>query len=350
MYYCEYLPRLNTVSVSIDVACESIKDIQRITCQGQSLHIVAKSFEKTLCLPHGFDLSLARVGSLLNVDGLLRLNVISPRNLDATNSLMDSLASRWSCKDLQTKTPLVKGANHFTFVCKKCNSSIIDSSVKSFKDLPSEYWYELMDFWHCHKPNNDDPSHLTYGELTPQTNDVIYIGSHYLLLRPIPTVLTQDLDSVAVCKQCGTTLGEDLNSSLKLFKWNLSLTYEHKTETYLKLTYFYQTILDKINSLALRRFLVDLPQSSQTLYFWAINVGFNVSIDGDCFDGCMKLAFHLKDTTEDSQYESLEFYGDMATDFLDSLMKLNSSMPPSLQTLMVGQQENFISIISQEPL
>lgn len=37
--------------------------------------------------------------------------------------------------------------------CLKCTSTIVDSlAVKTWQDLPSANWAEMMDFWHCHKP------------------------------------------------------------------------------------------------------------------------------------------------------------------------------------------------------
>lgn len=41
--------------------------------------------------------------------------------------------------------------------CRVCNQSFLDVSIPIWKDLPSENWAEMMDFWHCHKPNDEDP-------------------------------------------------------------------------------------------------------------------------------------------------------------------------------------------------
>ena len=40
------------------------------------------------------------------------------------------------------------------FCCRECSAVIIEKgSVKGWRDLPSENWAEMMDFWHCHKPD-----------------------------------------------------------------------------------------------------------------------------------------------------------------------------------------------------
>lgn len=43
-------------------------------------------------------------------------------------------------------------------VCKNCASPIIPKGkIQQWRDLPNENWAEMMDFWHCHKP---DEHHL----------------------------------------------------------------------------------------------------------------------------------------------------------------------------------------------
>ena len=45
-----------------------------------------------------------------------------------------------------------------TILCKSCEREILPAdTIKEWKDLPNENWAEMMDFWHCHKP---DEHHL----------------------------------------------------------------------------------------------------------------------------------------------------------------------------------------------
>ena len=38
--------------------------------------------------------------------------------------------------------------------CKICGQVLVERrSIRRWKDLPSEGWAEMMEFWHCHKPN-----------------------------------------------------------------------------------------------------------------------------------------------------------------------------------------------------
>jgi hypothetical protein len=58
---------------------------------------------------------------------------------------MQSIAAPWPAKALAKDTE---------FLCRECGVVIVKSgSIKIWKDLPSENWAEMMDFWHCHKPD-----------------------------------------------------------------------------------------------------------------------------------------------------------------------------------------------------
>lgn len=52
-----------------------------------------------------------------------------------------------SASSLSTETQIM---------CRSCHALLVKESVKAWKDLPSENWAEMMDFWHCHKPDTHD--------------------------------------------------------------------------------------------------------------------------------------------------------------------------------------------------
>ncbi|KAK3903670.1 nipped-B-like protein A [Staphylotrichum tortipilum] len=52
----------------------------------------------------------------------------------------------WSATDLEAGCGVA---------CRQCGSNIIPAgAVATWKDLPSENWAEMMEFWHCHKPDH----------------------------------------------------------------------------------------------------------------------------------------------------------------------------------------------------
>lgn len=50
--------------------------------------------------------------------------------------------------------------------CRSCKNALVKESIPVWKDLPSEDWAEMMDFWHCHKPSTDDAHSISTHELT----------------------------------------------------------------------------------------------------------------------------------------------------------------------------------------
>ncbi|KAL2153887.1 hypothetical protein VTH82DRAFT_2563 [Thermothelomyces myriococcoides] len=57
----------------------------------------------------------------------------------------------WSATDLDAES----GVD-----CRGCANNIVRSgSVKVWKDLPSGNWAEMMEFWHCHKPDHHHHHH-----------------------------------------------------------------------------------------------------------------------------------------------------------------------------------------------
>lgn len=54
----------------------------------------------------------------------------------------------WSASD-------IKPGSHVS--CRACGESFVkDETISIWKDLPSENWAEMMEFWHCHKPVDHD--------------------------------------------------------------------------------------------------------------------------------------------------------------------------------------------------
>lgn len=61
----------------------------------------------------------------------------------------------WSSADLQPGSPVT---------CRRCDNAVLPpDAISLWKDLPSENWAEMMEFWHCHKPephNHQNHEHL----------------------------------------------------------------------------------------------------------------------------------------------------------------------------------------------
>jgi HECT-like Ubiquitin-conjugating enzyme (E2)-binding len=78
----------------------------------------------------------------------VRLEIGDTSELLPRDDVAATIEVPWSANDLSAE---------MTIQCKGCQASIVQAGkVGSWKDLPSENWVEMMDFWHCHKPHDDD--------------------------------------------------------------------------------------------------------------------------------------------------------------------------------------------------
>lgn len=57
-------------------------------------------------------------------------------------------------RDNEAPWPASSLAKQKGFNCRACGVEVVKGeSIETWKDLPSENWAEMMDFWHCHKPD-----------------------------------------------------------------------------------------------------------------------------------------------------------------------------------------------------
>ncbi|KAK5990789.1 hypothetical protein PT974_09062 [Cladobotryum mycophilum] len=143
--------------------------------------------------------------------------------------------------------------------CRKCDGTVVkDDVIKAWKDLPSENWAEMMEFWHCHKPHDEDHHHhddeglakrgygansaitaqpsVGFVDLTSfmfSESDCSNLSFSQSISNPETTSDNSELalngestvKSLRVfCKTCSTEIGlfNVLASSVTLFKWQVT--------------------------------------------------------------------------------------------------------------------------------
>jgi hypothetical protein len=81
--------------------------------------------------------------------------------------------------------------NSGDLACRNCQHILVQSGIiKTWKDLPSDNWAEMMDLWHCHKPKEDqkEESGKTKGYSASRslnvTSSVGFVSSSYFLVAP----------------------------------------------------------------------------------------------------------------------------------------------------------------------
>ena len=149
---------------SISLYAESLLNLRQVTVfatlqsdwNAETL-IKLSSDGKTLGLTHGGEHALIELPSEINPDTeiaipspasdrfCLRLPVASVgQGWDQSASFSPNDAP-WSAGSLSAAVQ---------FCCRFCQNHIMGEQISEWRDLPSENWAEMMDFWHCHKPNS----------------------------------------------------------------------------------------------------------------------------------------------------------------------------------------------------
>ncbi|CUM65127.1 uncharacterized protein PRCAT00002754001 [Priceomyces carsonii] len=334
MNCCEYLPRVNVLSIIVDFD-ESLHDLKGVALQSKNhLLISSKKKHTDVVLPIYLPHNNLKIKSVNKTKDCLTISISleNPRiENERTESFVSSNIQKWSCKDLKNKTPKDGDmANLFTFNCISCGQGIIDSRNYKFLDMPSEYWHELMDFWHCHKPHSDEQVEKDYnGKLQANNNDVI-MGSYYLQLNEKFTPQSINTHDGVTCTQCHTSLGDLNGSNVRLFKWNLSLAYGTRKETFPKWLYIYSVILDKINISASRKFKI--YNGSEGIFLWIIGIGMDVSYSDHITKNSLKILYCPAISTGIEELENVEYietFPDVLKSFNNKIDKVNSLLPSS---------------------
>ncbi|KAL7925121.1 ubiquitin-conjugating enzyme E2-binding protein [Trichoderma austrokoningii] len=194
--------------------------------------------------------------------------------------------------------------------CRHCDRVIVQRGrIKSWKDLPSENWAEMMEFWHCHKPHEHEHhdgeflSKRGYGadnSITAQPEVGFVDLTSFMfsesdcdgLLFSHPTSDTS-FDSIKEaideadpvkplrisCKSCKAEIGmfNALASSITLFKWQVTCESTQASQAPSSSECLAATLIATISrsgsskSVVASHTLDADPGTSQSLHLWVLN-------------------------------------------------------------------------------
>ncbi|GMF07378.1 unnamed protein product [Ambrosiozyma monospora] len=218
-YIAEYLPRLNTTSISIQLPPNEIKTATIHTTTSSTskptstIRITLKTPAPSISIPLPITTTNQDIKHLLksNEESCVNLRLPSSsashdqQSSSNPNSSIEFLTSqdtyRWTTRELQALRTN-NSADSFWLSCAHCDHPLISISstgssttnqqqrepqvVSRIYAMPSETWSELMEFWHCHKP--DEPSNGSgsikdrFDSFKPRGRD-LFVGSYYFVLN-----------------------------------------------------------------------------------------------------------------------------------------------------------------------
>ena len=151
--YAEHLVNIRTLTIQVSLPTSS-DGSTALSLDGSILTLSHQGETAKITLPISIpDTERAK----LSVPSAPSTNLSFRIRLDDT-SLRDSQSGEtvipWTATSLSDEVGLQ---------CKTCRAEILPrKQIQTWKDLPSEGWAEMMEFWHCHKPNEPhDHEHQT---------------------------------------------------------------------------------------------------------------------------------------------------------------------------------------------
>ncbi|KAF4830382.1 hypotheticall protein [Colletotrichum tropicale] len=151
--YAELLANIRQLSVAVTLPSPAERSTQgSVSPDGSTLHIAHAGIQTPFPLPG---------------------NVVAPRNSVLPAPHPGSRVLSWRLPLSDASAPLARGPvdepvpwaatdllPESAVACRGCAATVVsEGTAKEWKDLPSENWAEMMDFWHCHKPTDHDHDH-----------------------------------------------------------------------------------------------------------------------------------------------------------------------------------------------
>lgn len=161
--YAELLTNIRQLSVAVTLPSPAGGQTKALIApDGATLHIHHAGTETSFPLPGRV---LAQAGAPTALPTPPPSASSAPHTLSWRLPLADSSAALrsssaddpvpWTARDLLPGSAIA---------CRRCAAAIVPGGkAGEWKDLPSENWAEMMDFWHCHKPSTDHEDEHEHG-------------------------------------------------------------------------------------------------------------------------------------------------------------------------------------------
>ncbi|KAH9873974.1 hypothetical protein IAQ61_004601 [Plenodomus lingam] len=158
--YAELLLHVRTVTLFASLRTNHSRETQaRASADGSCVTVSHEGESATIRLPFnikgGGDAALSLPSQPPTKELTLRMQLEETDDTDVLEAL--------NSEDRQANVVPWDGASlnevgDVVMCCKNCGEVMVQKGkVREWRDLPNENWAEMMDFWHCHKP---DESHM----------------------------------------------------------------------------------------------------------------------------------------------------------------------------------------------
>ncbi|QLQ79990.1 hypothetical protein HG537_0C06390 [Torulaspora globosa] len=333
-FVVEHLPRIGATSVVL----EGVSRAKFSLFGGQKLQVEDETGRLTsICLP-----------TEIVTDEPLKIVEKSPNcySLRLKSRPQDLAAYQTACKAQNIVMSLPEGkwckkelleSGSFRLRCLGCEFDIIDErNCNKLSELPSEFWQELMDYWHCHKPHQPSQEiwySARYNSLQPAVGEVVIGGSFFLAQPDTFASRTKASNGLVQCARCLATIGDETKDKLyKIRKWQVFLsTSEHEKDVFPPEQDVVFTLLNLLKGYSTRYVLLSSKESQ--IVVWIFAIGLDVTLSNNMvLKNCIKILFRERMPEEEMKkhnIEKVEIEDLPMQSFMQSLQYYNGLLPSS---------------------
>ncbi|AQZ15687.1 YJR141W [Zygosaccharomyces parabailii] len=326
-FLVEYLPRIGTTSIVL----EGFKKIV-LEHIGSNTIVIRDEKEQSceILLPHSHKKLLSQTLTKINDEEyLLTLKAEKEQPTRPLNDIMSFPQAKWTKRQLCD-------SDCFDLCCLQCGKEIINQqNCTKINEMPSEFWTELMDYWHCHKPTSVTSGFysLRKNSLRPCLNEILIGESFFQALEDTLAGRITVKDSSVLCAECGELLGKSVNDHMyRLYKWKLRLIREGLSdETFPPAQEIVSVLLNCTRANSTRYML--LKSEKKQLLIWLFALGSEVTLGNNrILKGCLKIFYTtdvqlkvgFKTNIEEEEVNLIPF-----ENFICGLKDVNSILPAS---------------------
>lgn len=329
-FLVEFLPRIGTTSVvleGIDDPSLKYADSGKVTVQdGQDKRI-------DIALPYNPGvIKFKRLVKVGNSEGeyLLTLKSEDSQIAKCRNDILSMPQMKWSKRQLND-------LEAFKLCCIQCGTSVVDQhNCSKLNEMPSEFWMELMDYWHCHKPQDkgSDFYSLQKNSIRPCLNEIL-IGESFFQAAEgtFEGRVAIVKGNLVVCSNCMGSLGRKTSDEmLRINKWNLRLTGERVEDKLFPPEYEIISTLLNCNRANSTRYIL-LRCNDTQFFIWLFAFGIDITLSsGQILHNCIKIFYRngipsdigLKANVDEEQVDKIPL-----EKFAEKLESINSILPSS---------------------
>lgn len=153
LFHAELLSNIRSITTSIHLPSPSNPSTKLTRLTPSQLQLCHDGETTTLNLPANVTLAAITLFEksriILGETKLSYRLPVAPESCPESRTASENYVP-WSAVSLSTSTKKV------SLRCKSCSSELVpEKTIDTWKDLPSGNWADMMDFWHCHKPETE---------------------------------------------------------------------------------------------------------------------------------------------------------------------------------------------------